>query len=118
MENNYISICEKGLLIKDLSLNQSILEEQADLIINNLTLNNEEFYKNKSTNLMSEPNKRLFRSPLITFSNYDLIPVFSFFESSKYFSYRILRTDILNKRNGKKWTELIKENFDERLLQI
>lgn len=116
LSNNYLSICEKNLLVKDLALNQKISEESASLIIENLTLNNKEFYRRKVDNLIGEPNMRMFRSPLISFSNFDVIPTFSFFESAKYFSYRILRTDILNKKNGKEWAKLIKENFDERLL--
>ena len=114
--NNYVSVAERNLLVNDLTLNQRISVDTAKLIIENLTLNNQDFYKNKIESLVGEPNKRMFRSPLINFSNFDVVPVFSFIESAKYFSYRILRTDILNKKNGKEWTRLIKENFDERLL--
>lgn len=114
--NNYVSVAERNLLVNDLALNQRISVDTAKLIIENLTLNNLEFYRNKIESLVGEPNKRMFRSPLINFSNFDLVPVFSFIESARYFSYRILRTDILNKRNGKEWARLIKENFDERLL--
>lgn len=114
--NNYVSVAERDLLVNDLALNQRISVDTAKLIIENLTLNNQEFYRNKIESLVGEPNKRMFRSPLINFSNFDLVPVFSFRESARYFSYRILRTDILNKKNGKEWARLIKENFDERLL--
>lgn len=114
--NNYVSVAERDLLVNDLSLNQRISVDTAKLIIENLTLNNQEFYRNKIESLVGEPNKRMFRSPLINFSNFDVVPVFSFLESAKYFSYRILRTDILYKKNGQEWTRLIKENFDERLL--
>ena len=114
--NNYVSVAERDLLVNDLALNQRISVDTAKLIIENLTLNNQEFYRNKIESLVGEPNKRMFRSPLINFSNFDVVPVFSFLESAKYFPYRILRTDILNKKNGKEWTRLIKENFDERLL--
>ena len=114
--NNYVSVAERDLLVNDLALNQRISVDTAKLIIENLTLNNKEFYRNKIESLVGEPNKRMFRSPLINFSNFDVVPVFSFLESAKYFSYRILRTDILYKKNGQEWTRLIKENFDERLL--
>lgn len=114
--NNYVSVAERDLLVNDLALNQRISVDTAKLIIENLTLNNQEFYRNKIESLVGEPNKRMFRSPLINFSNFDVVPVFSFLESAKYFPYRILRTDILYKKNGQEWTRLIKENFDERLL--
>lgn len=114
--NNYVSVAERDLLVNDLALNQRISVDTAKLIIENLTLNNQEFYRNKIESLVGEPNKRMFRSPLINFSNFDVVPVFAFLESAKYFSYRILRTDILYKKNGQEWTRLIKENFDERLL--
>lgn len=114
--NNYVSVAERDLLVNDLALNQRISVDTAKLIIENLTLNNQEFYRNKIESLVDEPNKRMFRSPLINFSNFDVVPVFAFLESAKYFSYRILRTDILYKKNGQEWTRLIKENFDERLL--
>ena len=114
--NNYVSVAERNLLVNDLALNQRISVDTAKLIIENLTLNNQEFYRNKIESLVGEPNKRMFRSPLINFSNFDVVPVFSFLESAKYFPYRILRTDILYKKNGQEWTRLIKENFDERLL--
>lgn len=114
--NNYVSVAERDLLVNDLVLNQRISVDTAKLIIENLTLNNQEFYRNKIESLVGEPNKRMFRSPLINFSNFDVVPVFAFLESAKYFSYRILRTDILYKKNGQEWTRLIKENFDERLL--
>nr|WP_220107332.1 hypothetical protein [Streptococcus oralis]MBW8203761.1 hypothetical protein [Streptococcus oralis] len=114
--NNYVSVAERDLLVNDLALNQRISVDTAKLIIENLTLNNQEFYRNKIESLVGEPNKRMLRSPLINFSNFDVVPVFSFLESAKYFPYRILRTDILYKKNGQEWTRLIKENFDERLL--
>ena len=71
LENNYVSICEKNLIICDFSLNQSLLCDDS---------------------------------------------TFSLLESSKYFVYRILRSDILNKENGREWATLIRENFDEKLL--
>jgi hypothetical protein len=66
--------------------------------------------------IIGEPNMRLFRAPVLEFSEIDILPTFSFLESAKYFPYRILRSDILNKKNGKTWTTLIRKNFDERLL--
>ena len=115
--NSYLSILEKNFLITDIQYNQSLGLEQCELILENLTLNNKAFYKNAPTNsLIGEPNMRLFRAPILGFSDFDLLPTFSFIESAVYFPYRILKSDILNKKNGKKWTELIKNNFDERLL--
>ncbi|OTG52724.1 hypothetical protein B7931_03715 [Streptococcus agalactiae] len=117
LNNNYLSVCEKNLIIQDFSCNQSLPIDNTKLIIENLTLNNENFYKSQPTgSVIGEPNMRLFRAPILEFSKIDILPTYSFFESAKYFPYRILRTDILNKRNGKAWTKLIQENFDERLL--
>ena len=57
--NNYISVAERNLLVNDLALNQGISVDTAKLIIENLTLNNREFYKNKIESLVGEPNKRM-----------------------------------------------------------
>ena len=117
LENNYVSICEKNLIICDFSLNQSLLCDDSKLVINNLILNNQSFYENTPINsVIGEPNMRLFRAPILEFSEIDILPTFSLLESSKYFAYRILRSDILNKENGREWTTLLRENFDERLL--
>ena len=117
LENNYLSICEKNLIICDFSLNQSLLCDDSKLVINNLILNNQNFYESKPINsVIGEPNMRLFRAPILEFSEIDILPTFSLLESSKYFAYRILRSDILNKENGREWTTLLRENFDERLL--
>lgn len=117
LENNYVSICEKNLIICDFSLNQSLLCDDSKLVINNLILNNQNFYESKPINsVIGEPNMRLFRAPILEFSEIDILPTFSLLESSKYFAYRILRSDILNKENGREWTTLLRENFDERLL--
>lgn len=117
LENNYLSICEKNLIICDFSLNQSLLCDDSKLVINNLILNNQNFYESKPINsVIGEPNMRLFRAPILEFSEIDILPTFSLLESSKYFAYRILRSDILNKENGREWTILLRENFDERLL--
>jgi hypothetical protein len=117
LENNYVSICEKNLIIFDFSLNQSLSCDDSKLVINNLILNNQSFYESKPINsVIGEPNMRLFRAPILEFSELDIIPTFSLLESSKYFAYRILRSDILNKENGREWATLIRENFDEKLL--
>jgi len=117
LENNYVSICEKNLIICDFSLNQSLLCDDSKLVINNLILNNQNFYESTPINsVIGEPNMRLFRAPILEFSEIDILPTFSLLESSKYFAYRILRSDILNKENGREWTTLLRENFDERLL--
>ena len=68
--NNYVSVAERDLLVNDLALNQRISVDTSKLIIENLTLNNQEFYRNKIESLVGEPNKRMFRSPLINFSNF------------------------------------------------
>ena len=117
LENNYLSICEKNLIIYDFSLNQSLSYNASKLIIDNLTLNNQSFYESVPINsVIGEPNMRLFRAPILEFSEIDILPTFSLLESAKYFPYRILKSDILNKKNGREWTTLIRENFDERLL--
>lgn len=117
LENNYVSICEKNLIIFDFSLNQSLSCDDSKLVINNLILNNQSFYESKPINsVIGEPNMRLFRAPILEFSELDILPTFSLLESSKYFAYRILRSDILNKENGREWATLIRENFDEKLL--
>jgi hypothetical protein len=117
LENNYLSICEKNLIIYDFSLNQSLSYNASKLVIDNLTLNNQSFYESVPINsVIGEPNMRLFRAPILEFSEIDILPTFSLLESAKYFPYRILKSDILNKKNGREWTTLIRENFDERLL--
>ena len=117
LENNYVSICEKNLIICDFSLNQSLLCDDSKLVIDNLILNNQSFYESMPVNsVVGEPNMRLFREPILEFSELDILPTFSLLESSKYFVYRILRSDILNKENGREWATLIRENFDEKLL--
>ena len=117
LENNYVSICEKNLIIFDFSLNQSLSCDDSKLVIDNLILNNQSFYESMPVNsVVGEPNMRLFREPILEFSELDIIPTFSLLESSKYFAYRILRSDILNKENGREWATLIRENFDEKLL--
>ena len=116
LENIYLSLCEKNLIISDFSMNQSLSTDDSKLVIENLTLNNKSFYESMPINsIIGEPNMRLFRAPVLEFSEIDILPTFSFLESAKYFPYRILRSDILNK-NGKTWTTLIRKNFDERLL--
>ena len=113
----YLSLCEKNLIISDFSMNQSLSTDDSKLVIENLTLNNKSFYESMPINsIIGEPNMRLFRAPVLEFSEIDILPTFSFLESAKYFPYRILRSDILNKKNGKTWTTLIRKNFDERLL--
>lgn len=117
LENNYLSICEKNLIINDFSLNQSLSNDDSKLVIDNLTLNNQSFYESVPINsVIGEPNMRLFRAPILEFSEIDILPTFSLLESAKYFPYRILKSDILNKKNGREWAKLIRENFDERLL--
>ena len=117
LENIYLSLCEKNLIISDFSMNQSLSTDDSKLVIENLTLNNKSFYESMPINsIIGEPNMRLFRAPVLEFSEIDILPTFSFLESAKYFPYRILRSDILNKKNGKTWTTLIRKNFDERLL--
>ena len=117
LENNYVSICEKNLIICDFSLNQSLSCDDSKLVIDNLILNNQSFYESMPVNsVVGEPNMRLFRAPILEFSELDILPTFSLLESSKYFVYRILRSDILNKENGREWATLIRENFDEKLL--
>lgn len=117
LENNYLSICEKNLIINDFSLNQSLSNDDSKLVIDNLTLNNQSFYQSVPINsVIGEPNMRLFRAPILEFSEIDIVPTFSLLESAKYFPYRILKSDILNKKNGREWAKLIRENFDERLL--
>lgn len=117
LESNYVSICEKNMIVCDLSANQNISLEEAKMIIDNLTLNNSAFYGNRPSNIViGEPNMRFFRSPLLHFKSFEILSTYSLFESARYFAYRILRTEILNKNNGKKWTKLIKDNFDELLL--
>ena len=117
LENNYVSICEKNLIIFDFSLNQSLSCDDSKLVIDNLILNNQSFYESMPVNsVVGEPNMRLFREPILEFSELDILPTFSLLESSKYFAYRILRSDILNKENGREWATLIRENFDEKLL--
>lgn len=117
LENNYVSICEKNLIIFDFSLNQSLSCDDSKLVIDNLILNNQSFYESMPINsVIGEPNMRLFRAPILEFSELDILPTFSLLESSKYFAYRILRSDILNKENGREWATLIRENFDEKLL--
>lgn len=117
LENNYVSICEKNLIICDFSLNQSLSCDDSKLVIDNLILNNQSFYESMPINsVIGEPNMRLFRAPILEFSELDILPTFSLLESSKYFAYRILRSDILNKENGREWATLIRENFDEKLL--
>lgn len=117
LENSYLSICEKNLIIYDFSLNQSLSYNASKLVIDNLTLNNQSFYESVPINsVIGEPNMRLFRAPILEFSEIDILPTFSLLESAKYFPYRILKSDILNKKNGREWAKLIRENFDERLL--
>ena len=117
LENIYLRLCEKNLIISDFSMNQSLSTDDSKLVIENLTLNNKSFYESMPINsIIGEPNMRLFRAPVLEFSEIDILPTFSFLESAKYFPYRILRSDILNKKNGKTWTTLIRKNFDERLL--
>ena len=117
LENIYLSLCEKNLIISDFSMNQSLSTDDSKLVIENLTLNNKSFYESMPINsIIGEPNMRLFRAPVLEFSEIDILPTFSFLESAKYFPYRILWSDILNKKNGKTWTTLIRKNFDERLL--
>ena len=79
--NSYLSILEKNFLITDIQYNQSLGLEQCELILENLTLNNKTFYKNAPTNsLIGEPNMRLFRAPILGFSDFDLLPTFLFIE--------------------------------------
>lgn len=88
LENNYLSICEKNLIIYDFSFNQSLSYNASKLVIDNLTLNNQSFYESVPINsVIGEPNMRLFRAPILEFSEIDILPTFSLLESAKYFPY-------------------------------
>lgn len=120
IDNNYLSIADKELLIWDIVLNQKLSYEGTNNLMNVLTLNQEDFYKqadnnnNKKSKHIGSPNSRLFRSPIIRLETKILVPIYTWLESLMYLSPRILNRDIFSDMvTDDTWNELIKKTYDE-----
>lgn len=117
LEDGYLTIANKGVFENDLQKYEKIDRNIASQIVNNVTLNISEFKKIESAeDTLWHPNYRLFRSPLLSLKNIELIPTYTLKESATYFKLRILERDIFHQGKSREWNELLKKYYDERVL--
>lgn len=114
--DNLVSIADSELLPLDIMFNQGLESRGVNNMMRIFTLNNDEFYEknsSKNENHLGSANNRLFRAPIIKLDSKILIPTYTWLESLKYLSLRILRRNIFSDIITDTWNEMVKQTYDE-----